>query len=155
MLEESTVWVLRYGRFIEAAGWADTVQLCRAVLPAPVRAFMPALIRRGMRRALASQGMGRYPAAQIWDFGRRDLDCLVGVLGDHPFLLGDRPHVVDAAVFGLVGNLACEHARSPMADLVQARPSLVAYVERMRERCFPELPSWIGMRRDGAVAIAA
>lgn len=154
MLEESTVWGLRHARFIADEGWRDTLVIVRSILPVAVRWFAPSMIRRGMRDALHGQGMGRFTSEQIYGFVARDLDAVATALGESPFLFGDRPHVADAAIFGMVGNLACEHAPSPLPGLVRARPNLVAHVERMRERFFPELPSWIGVRREGALPAA-
>lgn len=150
MLEESTVWILRYARFIDE-GYADLRGFMDAILPPVLRAVLRPKIRRDMRRALHGQGLGRYTRDQIYAAGRRDLDIVAAALGEQAFFGGDQPSRVDCTVFGFVANFLCEHARSPITDHVSAQPNLVAYTERMRQRCFPEIPSWIGRRVGGPI----
>lgn len=145
MLEESTVWVLRYGRFIDS-GYEDLRDFMDAILPAGARLLLRPMIRRAMRQALQAQGLGRYSRDEIYAFGRRDLDAVADLLGDRPFFGGDSPTRVDCTVFAFTASFLCEHARSPMTDHVSSRPTLVRYTERMRARAFPELPSWVGAR---------
>jgi glutathione S-transferase len=150
MLEESTVWVLRYGRFVDA-GYADLRLFMDAILPPGLRVLLKPKIRGDMRKALHAQGLGRYSRDEIYAMGRRDLDAVAAELGDRPFFGGERPSRLDCTVFGFVGNFLCEHARSPMTEHVGSLPSLVAHTERMRERAFPEIASWIGRRAGGPI----
>jgi glutathione S-transferase len=142
-LEESTVWALRYQRFVEDSGWLATREVVRSILPAPLRQVGPALIRRGMRKALRAQGAGRHDAATIYSFAKRDLDVAAELLGDSPYLFGNAVTTFDLSLFGFVTSFACPVASSPVTDHLLTKPNLLAFGERLRIRLYPEFSSWV------------
>ena len=150
MLEESTVWALRYARFVDE-GYADLSQFMHAILPAGLRVVLRPMIRRDMQKALLAQGLGRYTREQIYAFAERYIDALAAELGERAFFGGDTPSRLDCTAFGFVANFLCEHARSPLTDHTATKANLVRHTERMRERCFPEMPSWVGRRVGGPI----
>jgi glutathione S-transferase len=145
-LEESTVWALRYQRFVEPVAWRDTKLVVQQILPAALRPFLPALIRRQMQQALRAQGAGRHDAQGIYDLARRDFDAAASALGDKPFLAGGRVRSFDLSLFGFVASFSCATARSPVTEHLLELDNLLAHHERMRQLCFPEMPSWVASR---------
>ncbi len=60
----------------------------------------------------------------------RRLDDLVGLLGDREFFHADQPSMADLAVFGML--LLIMHGPIPGSrEMLEARPSLVAYLHRL------------------------
>jgi glutathione S-transferase len=141
-LEESTVWALRYQRFIEPAAWPNTRAVVRSILPAPLRLIGPAIVRRQMRAAVRSQGAGRFDPATLYGFAKRDFDSAAALLGDKPYLFGERPGRFDLTLFGFVASFSAAACRSPVTEHVLALPNLMAHQERLRRALYSEMPGW-------------
>jgi glutathione S-transferase len=155
-LEESTVWALRHQRFVEAAAWPQTREVVRGVLPAALRSFGPALVRRQMSAALKAQGHGRFDAAAIYAFACRDFDAAAALLGDKPFLFGERPSRFDLTLFGFVASFSVAACRSPVTERLLEHRNLLAHHERLRLRLYPEMSDWVAQPlRAAALAGAA
>lgn len=141
-LEESTVWALRYQRFVEPAAWPLTRAVLRSILPVPLRLVGPAIVRSQMRSALRAQGSGRFDAAALYDFARRDFDAAAALLGDKPYLFGDRPGRFDLTLFGFVASFSAHACRSPVTEHVLGLPKLLAHHERLRSALYADMPNW-------------
>lgn len=136
LFEENLYWAVVHTRWIDEAAWPQTREVFFATLPAPLRAFVPALARRGIRAELHGQGMGRHSVAQIHAIGARDVRAVAHFLADKPFLMGDRPCSLDATGFAFLANLLWAPVDSPIRDAALQHPNLTAYCERMKARCF-------------------
>jgi len=75
------------------------------------------------------QGTGRKTAVHIELDLRRHLNHADALVTDWPFLLGHQPRLCDFALFGQLAVLLRADASRP---LLERRPKLLAYVERMR-----------------------
>ncbi len=71
-------------------------------IPAPLRAVVSHFVRRRMRGALASQGMGRHTPDEIYALGKADLTVLSEFLGAKDFFLGPTPTSLDATAYARV-----------------------------------------------------
>lgn len=92
--------------------------------------------KRTFLQKIAALGIGGHDAATIAAKGDADVEALAIVLGDKPYFLGERATSVDASVYGLLANVLVPPIETPLKARVQATPSLVAYVERMRATYF-------------------
>jgi glutathione S-transferase len=118
--------------------WADdhnfAVGLGRhmfGAVPAPSRPMVKAALRRMNAKRLHGQGLGRHPRSRIAEFAIRDIEALSAILGDKPFLTGDRPCAADASMFGIVTAILIPPLASPARDALAAKPNLVAYQARI------------------------
>ena len=134
MLEEGTYFCTLHYRWLTPQGWAAYKPIMKAIAPG----LMLELIRRNLRKRGVGQGTGRHTDDEILGLACADLRAVSAILGDRPFLLGDRPSSADATVYAFdQGNLTFP-ADNPIKAAVQSCPNLVAYVARMTERCWPE-----------------
>jgi glutathione S-transferase len=108
-----------------------------AQLPPVVGPFAFTMMRRALHRQLHARGLGRHVPDIIAAKGRQDIDALSAFLGDRRFLVGDRPIVADAAVFGQLAPMMVWPMETPVSQYLRTVPNLAAYVERMRTLCFP------------------
>jgi glutathione S-transferase len=136
LFEENLYWVVVQTRWVDPDGWALTREAFFGSLPAPLRAFVPALARRGILAQMRGHGMGRHSPAQIHEIGSRDVTAVADFLADKPFMLGERPCSLDATAFAFLANLLWAPVDSPVRQHAQSRPTLEAYCRRMRERYF-------------------
>jgi len=80
-------------------------------------------------RQVRAQGTGRKTTAHIELDLHRHLNHADALVTDWPFLLGHQPRLCDFALFGQLVFLLRADASRP---LLERRPKLLAYVERMR-----------------------
>lgn len=60
------------------------------------------------------------------------------LLGWKPYLMGDRPSGIDAIAFASLAGLMTPFFDSPLRDRAMEFSNLVAYVDRMMARYYPE-----------------
>jgi hypothetical protein len=108
-------------------------------LPAPVRPLVVAVIRRKVRSGLKAHGIGRHTPEEIAELARRDIDALAAVLGEKPYLMGDKPCGADATAFAFAAGLLCPIFAAPSRRAAEEHPNLVAYRDRMMGEFYPAL----------------
>jgi glutathione S-transferase len=101
---------------------------------------------------LRSHGIGRHSAAEIAALGARSIDAVATLLGDRPYLMGDRLSAVDAIAFSMLAGILTPFFDTPLRDAVAGRPNLVAYVDKMMRRYYPQ-QVWEPLREADAVAL--
>lgn len=114
--------------------------------PARFADLAPEAEREALRRDMQARkdgdlrghGIGRHSAAEIAVLGVRSIDAIGTLLGDKPYLMGERPSAVDATAFGVLAAILTPFFDTPLRDAVVGRPHLVAYVERMMLRFYPD-----------------
>ena len=114
--------------------------------PAQFANGAPEAEREAMRRQMQARkdgelrghGIGRHSAGEIAVLGVRSIDAVATLLGDKPYLLGERPTAVDATALGVLASILTPFFDTPLRDAVVGRPSLVAYVDRSMRRYYPE-----------------
>lgn len=89
------------------------------------------------------------PVAESAEIGRealvqavRSLAALAELLGESPYLFGRRPCAADAAVFPVLARLMSPGANPALRRRAESFGGLVAYVDRLMARFFPEFP-WL------------
>ena len=107
-------------------------------MPIPLRWLVPTVLKRAFGKQLHARGMGRHSEDVIIEQGKADLDALAELLGDQPYLLGDRPASIDACVFGFLGVSLYVAGDNPLYQYGASLDNLMRYCERMRARYFPE-----------------
>jgi glutathione S-transferase len=105
-------------------------------VPAPLRPLAKAMLRRMNAKRLAGHGLGRHAKNDIAALARRDIDALATLIGDKPYLMGDKPCGADACVFGIVTAILTPPLDSPIRAAMAARPNLVAYRDRLTRQFF-------------------
>jgi glutathione S-transferase len=87
---------------------------------------------------LRSHGIGRHKPEEIADLGKRSIDAVSAWLGDRTYLMGERLTAVDATAFAVLASILTPFFDTPLRDALVEHPNLVAYVQRMMQRFYPE-----------------
>lgn len=136
MMDEHLIWGMRVWRYDidKGAGFQE----CFRHVPSYASVALPLFCWR-MRRALWHQGIGRHTFAQVQDIVRKDLSAVSHFLGEKTYLLGEEPSIADCAVFAHLANIVYNYRRSPfLAMVTEEFPNLEDYVERVRNRLWPD-----------------
>ena len=138
MIEDHLGWASAYFRWIVPENFAAAR---RTFSTMPRRPCARACARRSQARIadrLFGQGMGRHSHEEIAELGTRTLWSLAAILGDKPYLMGDRPTAVDATALGMLAGLLAPVFRSPLREMVEDTDNLALYTARMMRRFYPE-----------------
>lgn len=121
-------------------------------IPAPVRPLVKAVMRRMNAKRLHGHGLGRHKRPAIAQLAIRDIDALAALLGDKPYLMGDKPCSADAAVFAIVAAILTPPLESPIIAATAKHANLVAYRDRIADGHFPEVAKARAAQRETGAA---
>lgn len=142
MLEDHLYWAAAYTRWIMPDNFAKGPAHFFDAMPEPERTAMRQTVVDQTARDLRGQGLGRHSDAEIGDLAGRSLSALSILLGDDPYLGGDRPCGADATAFSLVAGTLCPVFESPVRRSAESFPNLTAYAGRMMRTFYPD-NAWI------------
>jgi glutathione S-transferase len=136
-LEEATYFVEVYHRWLTANfPLAREALLGGMGLPKPAVLLIGAMVQRKQRRTLYGQGISRHHAREIYACGTRDFAALSALLGERPFLFGERPSSYDAVLYAFTLGAF----RTPFADVYGPCPAnLLRFCERIDQRYFADI----------------
>ena len=135
--EDHLAWALSYARWLIPENFDKGPAHFFDDLPEPVRTAVRQETVTAVNQAARAHGLGRHSLEEITRLADRSLSSLSVLLGDTPFLMGDRPCGADAAVFTVVAGILCPHFDSPIREAALRYPNLAAYSERMMRLFFP------------------
>ena len=132
MLEDHLYWAIVHAR------WAIDENFEKG--PSQFFAGMPDAVKHerqeGVKRTLFGQGFGRHEAAEIADLASRDFAAASDLLGDKPFLFGERPCSMDATLFAFTASAATPFFDTTIRQAAERYPNLVDYQWRMMDRFY-------------------
>lgn len=138
MLEEGTYWIGVHDRWVEDNGFVHIKEVFKAILPPVIGPVILMGLRRNIKAAALAQGTSRHGREEIEAFGKADLAAVVRILGDKPYLLGDTPSTVDCTLYGMLMAFMKGPIQTPLRAYGEAQPTLLAYMDRLTTRYFPE-----------------
>jgi glutathione S-transferase len=139
MLEESLYFVSSWNKWVVDNNFAIYSAELFAGMPEEQLKYVPEMVRKKVIEKLQGQGIGRHEPDEIYALGLADVQAFGELLGDGPFLFGDRPTSFDASAFGVIGNLKDGPFDSPVRDRIRATENITGYIDRIRERYFSDL----------------
>lgn len=122
--------------FLVAARWADDANwpLVKnayfAAMPGPVRAVVPALLRRNVLKALHARDIWRAGPEACWTRYEDLLDRLDARAPATGFWMGEAPSVADVALFGQLHGLRNRYTARQSA-MIASRKALTAWLDRV------------------------
>jgi glutathione S-transferase len=136
--EDHLYWFFMHARWMDDRNFERGPAKFFDAAPALVRPFVKAMIRRNIRNALHGQGAGRYTEAERVLIADRGFAAGSAILGEKPYLMGDKPCGADASVFAFVAAGLCPAFETELRTKAESYANLRAYCERLRQQYFPE-----------------
>ena len=149
-LEEGYYFALLVLRWLDDEGFRAYMPEFKKILPSPLRPFLPALIRRNARKTAIAQGTGRHALDDVARLAMADLDAVATLLGDSPYLCGDRPCTADATLYAMIDGTWSFPLDTPLRRHLGTKSNLLSHRRRVREAYFPELVDTT-LGRDGVL----
>ena len=138
MCEEQLYWAIVHARWMEPGNFDKGPRVFFKDVPALLRPFILAMVKRGVARHMHGHGIGRHTKAEIERLAARDLEAISAFLGDKPWLVGAEPCGADASVWAMVAGALCPHFETPVRSAAERHKNLVTYAKRGMQRWFPE-----------------
>lgn len=138
LVEENLYWAMVYDRWVREENWPVLKGSVLGRIPAPMRALLAPLARRGVKKQLDGHGMGLHSEADIGAIARRDIDALAAILGEQDWFFGAEPSLADATVFNLLANIRHVGFASPMKAMIADHANLARFTDRFRARYYPQ-----------------
>jgi glutathione S-transferase len=117
-------------RWVDDRGWPVPREHFFGALPAPLRAFVPGIVRRGIKKKLVERDFTRGGLDACYARMRRVLDSLDARAPDAGFWMGPKATVADIGLFAHLHSL-----RLPLtpwqAEEVARRKKLTRYLDRV------------------------
>jgi glutathione S-transferase len=139
MLEENLYYVSSYSKWVEDDGFAIYSAELFAGMPAEQLEYIPAMVRKRVIEKLTAQGIGRHARQEVYAIGIKDVLAFSELLGDGPFLFGERPTSFDACAFGVIGNIKDGPFAGPVRDTANSTANIAEYIDRIRHQYFSDL----------------
>ncbi len=129
--DEALYWFPVYMRWQVLSNFEPFAERAFGFMPAPVRWVVPKfVIRRGVLASLHGQGTGRLTVEQLMQRLEENLQMIEGLLGEQPFLCGERATAADISVFGPLRQAALPvHPES--ASVISSHPAVIAWLKRV------------------------
>jgi glutathione S-transferase len=105
-------------------------------MPPILRDLAAGTVRKGIRKALYTQGTGRHSRDEIYEIGKTDLSALSAWLGEKPYFMGPAATSVDAIAYSFLANILVPPLKSPLRDHGVSLTNLGTYCERMKEQYY-------------------
>lgn len=138
LFEEYLYWIMMYSRWIDPQIWPQFNKEVFGKMSAPLKWFIPSLARKKISKQLAEAGMGRHSREEIYAMASEAIQAIATLLGKQPYLLGSRPHSIDATAYGLLANILYSPLDTPLKKYAQQYPNLIVYCHRIKEKYFAQ-----------------
>ena len=138
MLDENLYFCMLYGRWIDPAAWPVVKQTFFGSMPFPFNKIIPFTAQRSVKKSLQAQGIGRHSHAEILSVARQDLTALACLLGTKDYFLINKPTTLDICAYAFLAQFMIPQYKSGFNDLGRSFTNLVAFVERLKMRYYPE-----------------
>ncbi|KAJ3274785.1 hypothetical protein HDV01_001988 [Terramyces sp. JEL0728] len=133
LIENSLYFVLLYLRWNNP----DTKdQLFRTLftMSFPLNHFLVNMVCKGQLKRLQGQGYADFDVATITEIGKRDLDAVENALKKNEYLLGDKLHEVDLALFGMLDSIMYHGFTNELVHHAFKSKVLVSYYEKISKK---------------------
>lgn len=137
MMDENLYWTVVHSRWIRDENWAIMKNMLFGSMPFPIKLFIPAMIRKNVRKAMKGHGIGRHSDAEITEIGGRDLLALSDFLGNKQYFFGESPSSLDATAFGILSQIILTDSyTAPIYDKARTHQNLVDFTNRIQDKYF-------------------
>lgn len=138
MIENHFNWAFVYTRWMMPDNFAKGPAHFFDGAPEHIRDALREDVLRRVGENMRIGGLARHTPQEITELGTRSLSALSMLLGWKPYLMGDRPCGTDAIAFSSLAGLMTPFFESPLRERALEFSNLVAYVDRMMTRYYPE-----------------
>lgn len=138
MVEEHVYFAIICDRWVNDDNWEVVREKFFGQIPRLIRGFITKQIRKQAIASVKGQGMARHSTEEQLARVDKDLTAIKNILGDKPYLFGDKPTAADASVIGILTNIATTPVPTLLSKRLKDDTTLTAYRNRGCAALFPQ-----------------
>ncbi|MFK5980883.1 MAG: glutathione S-transferase family protein, partial [Rhizobiaceae bacterium] len=138
MAEEHLYFHIVNDRWGRDKVWKRTMPVYFEQMPAILRMFIPASIRKQVKAGLNFLGIGRFSENMLEDRVNSDLAAISNILADKEFLFGEKACFADAAIVAQLAAMAATPSNTQAANAVKSNKNLYEYIARFQTAHYPK-----------------
>ncbi len=136
MMDENLYWCIVHSRWL-GENWPQVKQELFGKMPFPLKLIVPTIARKGIKKQLYMQGLGRHSEQELLDIARQDISALSDYLGTKDFFLINKPTSLDICAFAFLAEMIVPDMQCGLNDIARSFDNLVSFVHRMKARFYP------------------
>lgn len=138
-LDENFYWCLVYSRWMRDDTWPLTKETLFGGMPGPLKLFVPAMIRKSLRKGMYAHGIGRHSDAEMLQIFEHSLQSLSKILADKPYFFGDQVSSFDATAYGFLASIILVDIDNAFSRQARTYANLVEFCRRVQARFYGEV----------------
>jgi glutathione S-transferase len=139
LLEDHLYWIAMKYRWLDPVNFAKGPAHFFDSAPADIRDKLREEAREGVRQRMHGHGIGRHSDEDVLFLATHSLYSLATLLGDKPYLLGDRPCGTDATALAMLAAIMTPFFPGDLRDTAMGFDNLYPYVLRMLDRYYADV----------------
>ena len=137
MCDEHLYFALVCDRWLNDANWEIVREEFFGMIPKLMRGFVTKKIRQKVWANAQAQGIGRHTVEERLVRADKDIQAIMTLIGDKPFLFGDAPTAADASAAPVLAAMAGSPTETLLSKRVNNDAPLMAYIERVEGALYP------------------
>jgi glutathione S-transferase len=133
LVEDHLYWILVASRWLDDDWWPNVVKGFFSDFPLPVRAILPQVARRGVRKTYHLHGLGRHTLDEQRGFASRDLAALCEATRSSPALNAKDPGIFDFTLAGFMSGVYDQSPATWVNEIADEFPDLKQYTEDVQK----------------------
>ena len=138
MCDEHLYFILICERWVNDENWAVIQEEFFGMIPKILRRPISNQIRKSAIAGVNGQGVGRHSVQERFERADKDIEAIMALVGDKPFLFGDKATAADASAGPILASLAGAPNATQLSARVKNDPKIIAYIARVREAIYPK-----------------
>jgi len=139
MAEEHLYFNIVNDRWSRPEVWRHTMPIYFGNMPAFLRLFVPASLRKKVITGLNWIGIGRFSDEMLDERVKQDLAAIDTVLGDKKYLFGDKACFADASIVAQLAAMAAAPVDTNASKAVKSNKNLYEYIGRFQVKHYPKI----------------
>ena len=137
MMEEHLYFAIVCDRWANDANWEIVKDAFFGDIPALFRGFVTRQVRKQALASLSGQGMGRHSEQERFERAQKDVDAVRDLLGDKPFLFGEKPTAADLSTAPMLRAAAAAPVATKLSQYINEDQCLTPYLNRAAKSFYP------------------
>lgn len=136
-LEENLYWCLVHSRWINDDTWPTIKDAFFGEMPFPLNKIIPLVARKGTQKRINGHGMGSHSNEEILAITEQTLKSVSALLGNKPYLFGDKISSLDLIAFAQIGSFTLSSIDNQASRIAKNYSNLVRFTHRIQDTYYP------------------
>lgn len=130
MLDYHLYWVISYSRWNDERYWSLFKAEFLKQLPNLDESILNNAKKYNQEKYYM-QGISRYSIDEVYQSGIDDLKSIKHLVGEGPYIFGEKVHSVDACCYGFLANIYYFDIDTPLKEYIHSNVSLEQYIQQI------------------------